>query len=196
MIALLPLALLFLVLLWQVQSGGPLVTFDGVVNAALKTIRSRTTLAAGAWISQVGTGAAGAIVCLVASGALWTGGRTRWILPIWIAFIGAQTMTWSLKFITARQRPDFLDGITAASPSFPSAHATVSMVTYGVVALAIADGATQGKAVIFAVAAALILSISFSRLLLSLHYLSDVLAGATVGMFWLVIAWQVARHWP
>ena len=196
MILLLPLAILFLVLLWQVQSGGALVTFDGVVNAGLKAIRTRTTLAAGAWISQVGTGAAGAILCLAVTGALWTSGRTRWIAPIWIALIGAQITTWSLKFLTARQRPDFLDGITAASPSFPSAHATVSMAVYGVIALAIADGASQGRAVIFAIAAALILSISFSRLLLSLHYLTDVLAGATVGLFWVLLAQQVARAWP
>lgn len=196
MIALLPLALLFVVLLWQVQSGGALVTFDGLVNAGLKAIRWRSTLAAGAWVSQIGTGAAGAIVCLVASGALGTSGRTRWIVPIWIALIGAQVTTWSLKFITARQRPDFLDGITAASPSFPSAHATVSMAAYGVLALAITDGAAQGRAAVFAIAGALILSISFSRLLLSLHYLTDVIAGATIGLFWVLIAAQIARAMP
>ena len=196
MIALLLLAIFFAVLLWQVQSGGALVTLDGLVNAGLKVIRTRATLGAGAWISQIGTGAAGAIVCLVASGALGSSGRTRWIAPIWIAFIGAQITTWPLKFITARQRPNFLDGITAASPSFPSAHATVSMAVYGVIALAIADGAAQGRAVVIAVAAALILSISFSRLLLSLHYLTDVLAGAAIGLFWVLIAAQVARAWP
>lgn len=193
MIALLALAALFLVVLWQVQSGGAFVTLDGIINAGLKAIRSRATLGAGAWISQIGTGAAGAVVCLVASGALWSAGRTRWVLPIWIAFVGAQATTWSLKFITARRRPDFLDGITAASPSFPSAHATVSMAVYAVVALAITDGIEQGRAVIFGIAAILILSISFSRLLLSLHYATDVLAGAAVGLFWVLIAAQVAR---
>lgn len=196
MMLLLPLALVFAVLLWQVQSGGALVTLDGVVNVGLKAVRTRTTLAAGAWISQIGTGAAGAIVCLVLTGALWSGGRTRWLVSIWIALIGSQITTWSLKFITARQRPDFLDGITAASPSFPSAHATVSMAVYGIGALAIADGLAEGRTAVFAVAAALILSISFSRLLLSLHYLTDVVAGATIGLFWVLVAAQVARIWP
>lgn len=195
MIPLVLLAVLFAVVVWQVQSGGVLVTFDGVVNAGLKAIRSRTTLAAGSWISQVGTGAAGAVVCLVMSGALWSGGRTRWIAPIWIAFVCAQITTWSLKFITARQRPDFLDGITAGSPSFPSAHATVSMAVYGMCALAIADGLAQGRALVFTVAVALIMSITFSRLLLSLHYLSDVVAGAIVGLFWILIAAKLASTW-
>jgi membrane-associated phospholipid phosphatase len=195
MIPLAVLAVLFAVVVWQVQSGGVLVTFDGVVNAGLKAIRSRTTLAAGSWISQIGTGAAGAVVCLVMSGALWSGARTRWIAPIWVAFVCAQITTWSLKFITARQRPDFIDGITAGSPSFPSAHATVSMAVYGMCALAIADGIAQGKAVVFAVAVALIMSITFSRLLLSLHYLSDVLAGAMVGLFWVLVAAKLASAW-
>ena len=195
MIPLALLAILFAVVIWQVQSGGVLVQFDGVVNAGLKVVRSRTTLAAGSWISQIGTGAAGAIVCLVMSGALWSGGRTRWIAPIWVAFVGAQITTWSLKFITARQRPNFLDGITAGSPSFPSAHATVSMAVYGMCALAIANGLAQGRAVVFAVAAALIVSISFSRLLLSLHYVTDVLAGAVVGLFWVLLAVKLASAW-
>ena len=141
---------------------------------------------------QVGTGAAGAVLCLVASGLFWSDGRTRLIAPLWVAFIGAQATTWSLKFITARVRPPFLEGITAASPSFPSAHATVSMAVYAFMALATADGLAQGRAVVLAVAGLLILAICFSRMLLSLHYLSDVVAGAAVGLFWVVLGWGLA----
>ena len=48
---------------------------------------------------------------------------------------------------------------------------------------------------VFAIAGLLIVSISFSRLLLSLHYLSDVLAGAIVGLFWVLVATKVAAAW-
>ncbi len=187
------LAAVFLVLLWQVQSGGWLVTMDGVINAGLAGLRTRPALAAGAWISQVGTGAAGAVICLVATGLFWTDGRQRLIVPLWITLIGAQTTTWSVKFLTNRVRPQFLEGITAGSPSFPSAHATVSMAVYGFLALAIAtvpgSGSASGRELVWAVAAILILGICFSRMLLSLHYASDVLAGATVGLFWVMAGW-------
>ena len=186
------LAALFLVILWQVQSAGWLVTVDGVINAALAGVRSRPALAAGAWISQVGTGAAGAILCVVASGLFWSDGRARYIAPIWITFLGAQATTWSLKFVTNRARPDFIEGITAASPSFPSAHATVSMAVYLFLGLAIAQGAPQGRSAVLALAGLLILCICFSRMLLSLHYFSDVLAGAAVGLFWALIGWRLA----
>ena len=182
---------LFLVLLWQVQSGGGIVRLDGIVNAGFARIRNRPALSAGAWISQIGTGAAGAIVCLVASGLFWSDGRAAWIAPIWITFVGAQTTTWSLKFITARVRPDFLEGITAASPSFPSAHATVSVAVYSFVALAIADPLADGGGLVMVVAGLIIVGICFSRMLLSLHYMTDVVAGAVVGLFWVLVGWMV-----
>jgi len=186
--------LLFLLLVWQVHAGGTLVTLDGALNAGLAPLRSKLALAGFGWLTQIGTGAAGTIVALVASGLFWSDGRNRLILPIWVAFLGAQTTTWSLKFVTHRARPPFLDGVTAASPSFPSAHATVSTAIYGFIALAVAAGLEPGQRwTVYAAAAALILLIWFSRLFLSLHYLTDVAAGGLVGLFWLLLGWRMAR---
>jgi len=190
---LLVLALVFAALAWQVHTGGVVVIWDGLLNAALAPLRHRFVLAGFAWITQVGTGAAGAIICLVSSGLFWSDGRTPLIVPFWVTFIGAQATTWSLKFITARVRPPFLEGVTAGSPSFPSAHATVSMAVYGFLALAIAQGVPQARTVVFAVAGLLILLICSSRLVLSLHYLSDVLAGAVVGLAWVMVGWALVR---
>jgi len=192
-VALLVLAALFAGLAWQVHTAGTLVVWDGLVNAGLAPIRHRLVLAAFAWITQVGTGAAGAVVALVSSGLFWSDGRTRLILPLWLAFVGAQATTWSLKFITARVRPPFLEGVTAGSPSFPSAHATVSMAVYGFLALAIAQGVPQARGLVLAGAGLLILLICLSRLVLSLHYLTDVLAGAIVGLAWVLVAWALVR---
>lgn len=184
----------FCILVWQVQTAGPLVMLDGWVNAGLAPLRSKVSLAGFAWLTQMGTGAVGTVIAFVASGLFWSDGRTRLILPLWIAFIGAQSTTWSLKFVTDRVRPPFLEGVTAASPSFPSAHATVSTAIYGFLALAVAQGvAAESRWAVYAAALALIVLIAFSRLFLSLHYLSDVAAGATVGAAWLMIGWRLAR---
>jgi membrane-associated phospholipid phosphatase len=191
--ALLLLALIFGVLAWQVQSGGFLVVWDGLVNAGLAPLRIRPVLAGFAWITQLGTGAAGAMLALVASGLFWSDGRTRLILPLWVTLVGAQATTWSLKFITARVRPPFLEGVTAGSPSFPSAHATVSVAVYGFLALAIAQGVPQGRALVFSVTGVVIALICFSRLLLSLHYLTDVAAGGAIGLAWVLIGWSLLR---
>ncbi len=191
--ALAALACLFLVLLWQVQTGGALVILDGVVNASLRPFRTRLPVAGFTWLAQFGTGGAGVAVALAASGLFWSDGRTRLILPLWIGYFGAQATTWPLKFVTARARPPFIEGVTAASPSFPSAHATVSTVIFGFIGLAIAAGlpaAQQWTA--YAAAALLVLLIWFSRIFLSLHYLTDVLAGGAVGAFWMILGWRLA----
>lgn len=191
--ALVILALLLGALTWQVHVGGVLVVWDGLLNAGLAAIRTRWVLAAFAWITQVGTGAAGAVLCLVSSALLWSGGRGGLALPLWVGFLGAEATSWSLKFITARVRPPFLEGVTAGSPSFPSAHATVSVAVYGFLALVVAQGVPEARPWVLAGAGLLILLICLSRMVLSLHYLTDVLAGATIGLAWVLIAWSLAR---
>jgi undecaprenyl-diphosphatase len=188
------LAILFAALTWQVRSGGVLVIWDGRINAALTRLRRRLVLAGFAWLTQMGTGAAGSMLCLVASGLFWSDRRVELILPLWLTYAGAQATTWPLKFVTARVRPPFLEGVTAGSPSFPSAHATVSVAVYGFLALAVAEGVPQARGAVLAAAAALILLICFSRLVLSLHYLTDVLAGAVIGLAWVVIGWATVMH--
>ena len=184
----------FVLLLWLVQSGGAMVTLDGVVQAGLAPLRARPVVLAFDWLTQAGTGGTGAAVALAASALLWSGGRGALVAPLWLAFVGAEATTWSVKFLTARARPPFLEGLTAASPSFPSAHATVSVAVYGFLALSVAAVAPdRWRLVVFAAAGALVGLIAFSRLVLSLHYFSDVLGGMMVGGFWLLLAWRWAQ---
>ena len=181
----------FVALLWLVQLGGPVVVLDGMVQAGLASIRQRPVLMMFSWLTQAGTGATGAFVLLTASGLLWSSSRGALVLPMWAAFIGAEATTWSIKFLTARARPPFLEGLTAASPSFPSAHATVSIVVYGYLALVVVAGTPERfRPETLATAAVMIVLICFSRLVLSLHYLSDVVGGLLVGAFWLLAAWR------
>ena len=185
------LACLFVVLAVLVQRGGGVVVLDGLVQAALLPLRTRPVLLFFDWLTQSGTGGTGAAVGLAASALLWSGGRGALVGPFWLAFVGAEATTWSVKFLLARVRPPFLEGLTAGSTSFPSAHATVSITVYGFLALAVATAApARWQAEIVVAGAALILLIGFSRLLLSLHYLSDVVGGFLVGAAWLLLAWR------
>ncbi len=186
-------ACLFVV--FQVRTGGPLVVLDGFINASLLPLRIPPVIAGFTWLTQIGTGAAGSAMALVASSLLWSSGRTGIAGPFWLSFLGAEATTWSLKFITARARPPFLDGVTAGSPSFPSAHATVSMVIFGFLALVVAQNhSLPVQIVIFTAAGALIFLISFSRMLLSLHYFTDVVAGGLIGVFWLIMGWRLMHR--
>ncbi|MEK7399739.1 MAG: phosphatase PAP2 family protein, partial [Candidatus Poribacteria bacterium] len=73
--------------------------------------------------------------------------------------------------------------------SFPSGHAMLSMVFYGMVSYFIIRQIRQWKFRLLVVVAMgfVIFLIGFTRIYLQVHYLSDVIAGFAGGLFWLTI---------
>jgi undecaprenyl-diphosphatase len=73
------------------------------------------------------------------------------------------------------------------STGFPSGHAMIAVATYGllaaVVATRVSGSATRVASMLMAIV--LVGLISFSRLFLTVHYLSDVLGGLAAGIWWL-----------
>lgn len=173
----------------EVMEASGVVRFDHVANDFLTPFRDRRLVAAFLWITALGAGPALTAVAATATSFLWATRRTADIAPLWIAFLGAQATTWSGKYFVARHRPDFIQAVSEASPSFPSGHATGSMALFGFLAYALArdmpDPRNRFELVFWT--AMLILAIDFSRIFLSVHYLSDVAAGGFVGAFWLLV---------
>lgn len=148
------------------------------------------------WITVLGAGPALTAVAATASGFLWIGDRVRVIAPLWVAFVGAQTTTWIGKYAIGRDRPNFFEAVTAASPSFPSGHATGSLAMFGFLAYLLARDLPRPRARLEIVfwTALLIALIGFSRIFLSLHYLTDVIGGFLVGAFWLIAGIALAER--
>lgn len=81
--------------------------------------------------------------------------------------------------------------------SFPSGHATMSVVVYGFLAVLVArDTVPQWRWVPYGVATVLAVGIGFSRLYLGVHWLADVLAGWSLGLFWVVLIGVAYRSRP
>jgi undecaprenyl-diphosphatase len=189
------LALLFLACLVAALIAGVLwwpriAVADAAINDFFGPYREQPFVAGFIWLTGLGANPAIAAVCLTMTGLLWTARRSVLILPLWIAFLGGQATSWSLKYLVGRARPEFLEFASATSPSFPSGHSTSSMAVYGFVAFVLAFHGPGGRLAILAPAAfaALIALIGFSRIFLSLHHASDVLGGWLVGGFWLLMA--------
>lgn len=106
-----------------------------------------------------------------------------------LAYGGAQVLSYSLKLAFRRDRPFFTDPLaTLSTYSFPSGHATVSIAVYGALSLVLVRRLTGPARVVCLAAAVLLVSlIGFSRLYLGVHFLSDVLAGFSVGLAWLAL---------
>lgn len=168
---------------------------DQAIQGFFGPWRVQPLIATFLWVTALGAGPTLTAVSLVATGFLWAHGRAYFIVPLWITFLGAQGTTWLGKYALARQRPDFIESVSAFSPSFPSGHTTASMALYGFLAYLLARDLQNFRArfEIAFWALVLIATIGFSRVFLSVHYATDVAAGAMVGLFWLLVGFVLTE---
>jgi membrane-associated phospholipid phosphatase len=116
--------------------------------------------------------------------------KRQWLrLGVWIAALaGGELLDLLLKTWFARPRPVFANPITVALYySFPSGHATMSVITYGLLAYFLYAVLRRAWMRVISAAALilLILAIGVSRIYLGVHYFTDVLAGFAIGGLWL-----------
>ena len=82
-----------------------------------------------------------------------------------------------------RERPSILVEANAVGESFPSGHAMISMVCYGILAYFLARGIKSRKQAnsIYVLFSTVILLIGISRYIINVHYLTDIVAGYFFG---------------
>ena len=103
-------------------------------------------------------------------------------------FAGSAIGSALLKAWFDRPRPNVGSAISLpSSASFPSGHATAAVASLGAAAILVAERLPSRRARVwvwaFAVVAGLV--IGLSRIVLDVHYLTDVLAGWCLGLAWL-----------
>jgi undecaprenyl-diphosphatase len=95
-----------------------------------------------------------------------------------------------LKRIIRRPRPTGINLIKENGFSFPSGHSMVSMAFYGVLIYLINKSKLnkETKLLLSLLLSILILFIGISRIYLGVHYASDVLAGFSLSLAYLIIS--------
>ena len=143
-------------------------------------------------------GAAGVLVPLVlAAGLAWRWRRGSW-RPLALlagAAAGAWMVQVAVKQLVERPRPPAGLALSHATGfAFPSGHATDAAAVYGMLAVLLArSGSRAARLAAWAVAAGLIALVGLSRLYLGVHWLSDVVAGAGLGIAWLLAMFTAVR---
>lgn len=179
----------------ELREAEELVRMDHAINDALGAIRTDEIVHVFAFITEWANTSAVVAVAAVTSGLLMALRHGYLVLPLWVVVLGSQVTTYAGKYGFGRERPEFLTEIVAATPSFPSGHATSAMAVYGFIAYVLSREAVTVKRrfeIVFW-SMVLIVLIGFSRMLLSLHYASDVAAGFLVGGFWLLVGFAIAE---
>ncbi|WP_300003106.1 phosphatase PAP2 family protein [uncultured Cedecea sp.] len=140
--------------------------------------------------TYAGTIAVTAIIAVITSIALIRQRKRIYILYLWLAYVGAEVTTWAIKYMVNRPRPEIIAGVREFNPSFPSGHATAvtSIALYITYVLVKSSSNIKTKTSCVIGAFSIITFVSFSRIYLNLHYLSDVVFGFLIGLLWVSIA--------
>lgn len=137
------------------------------------------------------------LLTLTAVGFLLTTKKYADALLLFVAVVGGDILSESLKFGFARPRPDLVAHVVeTSSASFPSGHAMVSAATYLTIGALLARVQEQRsvKTYIHAAAIVLTLMIGVSRVYLGVHWPTDVLAGWCLGAAWSILC-VTAASW-
>jgi membrane-associated phospholipid phosphatase len=100
-------------------------------------------------------------------------------------FVGITVVVNVTKWIVHRDRPDIRRLTGFSGSSFPSGHAATAAATLAALALVIGLGCSpRTKAVVAGAAAGIAAAVASTRVLLGVHWLTDVMAGLAVGWAW------------
>ena len=183
---------------------GATLTFDEAVLLALRSNADVTDPIGPIWfeetardVSALGSVAVIFLSSFACGGYLLLRGERVSALLLMGSVASGLLLNDVLKFFFGRPRPDeALHVARVFTSSFPSGHAVLSMIAYGMMATLLVRTARgrEAKAFVIAVAGTVIVLIGASRIYLGLHYPSDVLAGWCEGAAWGLMCLQAANR--
>lgn len=179
----------------------PLLTGDQAADSAAHAdvLARPWLLAAAQAATTAGSSLVVDVVAAVVALALLIARLWRGAVLVVVARLGELASTTAVKDLLARPRPTLVDPVDhAAGYSFPSGHAAGSAAVYGALVLLVLPRAARwARALLLAAGTLLICAVATSRVLLGVHYPSDVAAGMALGLAWVgVAALLVTRFRP
>lgn len=173
----------------EMGDGEGLGRFDEAVAARLADTLAPAVLQVFALLTHLGDVIVLTLVSVAA--IVWLLRQRRWRLALAFGLVtaGGGVLNRILKSVFERVRPlhEHGMGVVADGYSFPSGHSAGSAVVYGMLAwLLLRSTPQRWHAPIVAAAASLVFTIGFSRVMLQVHWASDVAAGLASGTAWLL----------
>ena len=113
----------------------------------------------------------------------WRRLPNRFLVPfLLVAVLGDQLLTVTLKQAVDRARPTLNPIAASLGPSFPSGHSSTAASFYAAAALILARGrGARTRSLLAGGAVGIAAAVATSRVLLDVHWVSDVVAGVALG---------------
>lgn len=197
------LAGLFLAALESVVSRVGIEQLDAPVSRFVAAHRSPTLVTAARVLTNLGSPGVTIALAVVAVAVLFW--RLRWLEAaafLAISVAGGDLSYFVLKHVVRRARPPGAL-VHISSYSFPSGHAVGAFTLFLGLAWVLSRGPVRRPAKLagWAMATAIVVVVGLTRIVLGVHYTSDVIGGFAVGALWVAGlatawgAWQLTgRH--
>ncbi|MBG9501913.1 phosphoesterase [Bacillus thuringiensis] len=179
----------FSIVAWRVHAGGVTV-MDTYVRGLVKGLQTESSLTFFSYFTKLGSAIGIAATLVISLFVFWKKRYYAAMIVYPMGILITHLVNKGIKEIVKRERPSLNEALDALGYSFPSGHAMLSIMTFGFLAYIIAANlkSIAGKCVITILMGIVILSIGLSRVILDVHYPTDILAGYCVGGILLVIA--------
>ena len=115
--------------------------------------------------------------------------RSRWVAAFLLAVIlGDKLLTETVKELMDRARPALEPVAATLGPSFPSGHTSTAAASWAAFALVASRWwGRRAWPALAGVAVGIAVAVAVSRVLLDVHWLTDVLAGLALGWAWFAV---------
>lgn len=187
----------------EVRDGGTR-RIDEMVVRAFRDDANPATLAGPHWMEGVARdltalGSSAVLIIFTSAVAVFLAVRRQYhaLALVLVSTIGGILLAHGLKNAFQRPRPDLVPHLARVyTSSFPSGHAVNSAVVYLTLGALVSRLVQEHKlkAYFLGVASFLTFVVGLSRVVLGVHYPSDVLGGWSAGLAWALICWMTAAY--
>ncbi|MEH7122020.1 phosphatase PAP2 family protein [Bacillus sp. JJ1773] len=182
-------ACIFIYFALAVKSGEPL-HFDQNVSSFLLSLFKENSYPFFKALNMIGSFKGIGLIALVVIFLLWMKKRDYVGMAVFTLTVATGALLNDyVKDTIARPRPEIKHIVHVKSFSFPSGHAMMGIVLYVLIAYFIVCNiqSLAGKWLVMFLAFLIIIMLGVSRIVLQVHYPSDVVAGYALGLAWVLM---------
>jgi undecaprenyl-diphosphatase len=140
-------------------------------------------------VTQLGATSTVIVLCIVVGVSETVRTRSAWIAPFLVVLMGGEgILTVTIKQLANRTRPALEPVAATLGPSFPSGHSSTAAAFFAGAALLLGRRRShRARAALTGAAVGIGVAVAMSRVLLDVHWLSDVIAGLLLGWAWFAV---------
>jgi membrane-associated phospholipid phosphatase len=178
------------VLIRMVRSNSGLVSYDAAFARWGSQHADASSTKALKLLSVLGGYQFLVVACVAVAAMEYRRGKGKAVIALLLLVVGGQfAVANAVKLIVGRARPDLAQLTGFSGSSFPSGHAAAAVASFSAFSLLLGRArSAKVKAAFVAITLGVSVGVAASRVLLGVHWFTDVLGGMAIGWIWFAVS--------